>query len=1575
MTETFNSSTTTTSSDSEKDGDLQSDDEDASPLPIEPAQARASFDETEQTEHSEHSESHQLEQLQSPATPLIAMEKQGSASPRPPPLDPPPPVPPTKPQPQSITESSIGIPLQFDEAKPSRSRNRRRRRASLPAMNILPSFKSLKSVMGFGADEDGDDKADDANPSNPDPAPSEHVLNGDPAEHSDAAAPNGDSVEVEDNAALKDVGSSSNSSSSSKRRKSRKKQNEKEIKSMYVKNLKLQAEVDRVKAVNRTLSKELDEAHDSIEDLQHQIQVKQQLVQQLNTMSEQVTSSREDMALKYQQLEQRLLERDGLVEQLKAQCKALQSALQTPSSFSIATAAQGANASLSVDQYAENRTADHRKQHNRRSTMTPGGYELDADAQWTELALAQQLESANPLHGDAPHPSAPVLDDESSLDSDDPAGGSLGGARGRRERTVPRPDAGDQGQGMTLRDKLAQRPDWKELEYRGILLDDPEKSPSLQQNHRDLKKRKASIQLERTLLNRPDPQQLRQQNILKDLPAEWTSPDAVALALSAEDEHKVHFEREVSDQYDVADLDMKLGMRPNWKEMERRGILLGDPTTDDPHHLPLEERTQRKRRASQNIEMMFRNRPDVEQLAAHNIIHRAEANTAALFFSTNHGAMDGDRGGGGGGDAVYSGNVVDDFGRTVIVRNNISRSNIADKMAMKLRQRPSIDETLARGILLHRTDTKLNYNLQAAQSQLHRRRASQSLEKLMAKRPKPDEMVKKGILITNENVEAQNLHKRKRSQNLESKLRRRMSIQEVQSIGFLFTDHGLEFAPVSDSEDEHEEFIDDEEHQRNVAGLFKQKPRTSKPLQERISMDFQGVELEDTLLSNDKRRDSAEFVMTDRGRIEQMDPFMRSKRERMRRIADRLRQRPSVEEMRMRGLLLDHPTVSQQLLRRKQRLMKRRASNKLSTMLLNRPQRRELEQRNILLREDETLTERRRHKRKASQTLDSKLQRRPKLMEEKEARRQRQRSLNEHDFTPDYMKDILSNDTDDLGGALQNVDIRFLNVGGYVIPLVSPKFMSDLVGDGQSQRDSASPEAQAASGSGPGAGGASQVEALSQQLEVLESRLEDAEQELAQKEASLVRKQRDFERLKGENASLRASSSRKSLAADNSSILRLRKQRDDAVKMERLERDIAAKEEYIERLAFYLKEEENVELPTPTQLRSQRAAIANRLDLSLRRRPSAETLQQKAILSESFSVDATNQRAAVEEKQRKFGRTSQIIEGFLVRRPSVEMLMAQNGRLFEREEVALPLSPSYPTRKGPLILMEDNATKRELRQEVVRLHAMLAEKVVINEEYRRENESMKSKILESLDLETQSMAIGLKQHSLMETQVLNQMAVDLSKEADGKKIDELEQNLSHKTEQIEALQQKIRRISTVTSDHQQPPRTQSALSQQTHAEPDRQQNAIRQLLEWSRRLSWPEGVHRLLEPEHGGGRRHEDSYSLLQDVMTEQRRISKEQQRSHQEEVAALHTTIHDLRSSTQRIRVLEEELLRIRREHFEDKQRFAMNTANELDRLRSQLRNMGRAQISNLRRHQQSQPQPQNGVLSTVSALIWSSK
>eukprot|EP01084_Bolivina_argentea_P081915 148335_1 len=76
------------------------------------------------------------------------IQNPASPSPRPPPSDPPPPVPPSKPSNKEINTTSNDILLNLENLDKkhtsSARRSLRRRRASLPSINILPSFKSLK---------------------------------------------------------------------------------------------------------------------------------------------------------------------------------------------------------------------------------------------------------------------------------------------------------------------------------------------------------------------------------------------------------------------------------------------------------------------------------------------------------------------------------------------------------------------------------------------------------------------------------------------------------------------------------------------------------------------------------------------------------------------------------------------------------------------------------------------------------------------------------------------------------------------------------------------------------------------------------------------------------------------------------------------------------------------------------------------------------------------------------------------------------------------------------------------------------------------------------------------------------------------------------------------------------------------------------------------------------------------------------------------------------------------------------------------------------------------------------------
>merc|ERR1711920_524598 len=97
---------------------------------------------------------------------------------------------------------------------------------------------------------------------------------------------------------------------------------------------------------------------------------------------------------------------------------------------------------------------------------------------------------------------------------------------------------------------------------------------------------------------------------------------------------------------------------------------------------------------------------------------------------------------------------------------------------------------------------------------------------------------------------------------------------------------------------------------------------------------------------------------------------------------------------------------------------------------------------------------------------------------------------------------------------MNDVDIRFLNVGGYVIPLVSPKFMSDLVNNNENNNDRDEQK---------------EKYDLEEKIDSLEEKLEDLEQELIKKSAIIKQQDGKINMLKGENSGLKQLSSRQSL--------------------------------------------------------------------------------------------------------------------------------------------------------------------------------------------------------------------------------------------------------------------------------------------------------------------------------------------------------------------------------------------------------------------------------------------------------------
>jgi len=1235
-------------------------------------------------------------------------------------------------------------------------------------MNILPSFKSLKSAMGFGGDDDDED---------------------DPKTFDDNKSSQNESSA--DTQKLDSVASPSTASEAKRKR------NPKELKQLYIKNLKLQSELDKLRAQTKADSRQLQEQEELIGDLRDQIKLKQSL---LTHMDKEQRVHQETQ----QQLRRELEDKDRQIESLQAE-------LETQS------AQQNQNVSaLGVGNGFE--------AHNRRATMTPGGYDLDAMtfsdmSELTEAHTSNTSSNTSPDEKSASAASATSVSVSVSANSN-----SVGG--------------------LSLSDKFAQRSTWRELQSRGILLDDPTapKSASLQEAHRVLRKRKASIQLDRMLVNRPNPAQLQSKNILKSLPAELVAAMDEANEADANSKPLVLSEIKI-DEMDFG-LDSRLAQRPPSKEVLARGILLDDPTQAKSPSLQKAERQLHRRKASVSVDKMLLNRPTPSDLAAQNII---DTRTAALFF----------------GDAPDETAETADSG---LATDNISRDDILSRLQTKIKQRPSVSETVARGILPFRTDTKLNYGLQAAQQQLHRRRASQQLEKLMLARPKPPEMEKRGILVSPERMEKKYSHKKKRSVDLEAGLKRRMSLSEMQGLGFLFMDHGHEFEmdPGSDADDDNDDFLSAEEQAmatQSVVGLFKHEPRVSKPLQQ----DFRGLEFEikqreaelEDAQNATKRRDSVtDDNVNEADAQREFEPSALSKAERIARVGGKLAQRPSVADMRMRGLLLDHPSVSKALLERKRHLMKRRAGNKVSVLLSHRPPRAELESRNILLREDETLDIRRRHKRKASQTLDSKLQRRPRLMEEKEAQRQRRQSMDDSTFTPDYMKSIFDDDLispmDDpsmeMGLGMHDLipSVRFLNVGGFVIPLVSPGFMQRLApefdddvmrGDereatAELERDVAASERKVAS--------------LEQRVEELCEKLEDVEEDLASKDATLRSKDATIARLKSQTAELQQMSSRKSLQDMNAlNVVWAERQKTDKARVAQLEAELRAKNERL------------------SALEREHKAQQRRLG-----------------------------RLAVDSP---FRRTSRVIESFLPRRPSLEVLM-ERGLLEEPREIEHQSSESE---------------EASLRLEVVRLHELLAQNMLLNNRLKRDNETMRRRRSQRLNEDTATLVGKMQKHQEVEQQLFEQTLADLDNEKD--KIEELTQGMAAKTQQIEELETKIRRLSTVGLET-----NVGSLRDRDAREARERESEMRRFCEWSRRLSWPEsdGLDVDLDMES-----EVDWFVVMQRCLTVHVEASKERRRRFEERVESL------------------------KMEHLRDKERLAVNTMAELNRLRAQLKDVGRKQ------------------------------
>lgn len=82
---------------------------------------------------------------------------------------------------------------------------------------------------------------------------------------------------------------------------------------------------------------------------------------------------------------------------------------------------------------------------------------------------------------------------------------------------------------------------------------------------------------------------------------------------------------------------------------------------------------------------------------------------------------------------------------------------------------------------------------------------------------------------------------------------------------------------------------------------------------------------------------------------ERFEPYRLSKEDKILRIQTKLSQRPSVNDIRMRGIVYEHPSIALVLVERKRNLMRRRASSKIDFFLQNRTIQKDLKTNNIYI--------------------------------------------------------------------------------------------------------------------------------------------------------------------------------------------------------------------------------------------------------------------------------------------------------------------------------------------------------------------------------------------------------------------------------------------------------------------------------------------------------------------------------------------------------------------------------------------------------------------------------------------------
>ena len=199
---------------------------------------------------------------------------------------------------------------------------------------------------------------------------------------------------------------------------------------------------------------------------------------------------------------------------------------------------------------------------------------------------------------------------------------------------------------------------------------------------------------------------------------------------------------------------------------------------------------------------------------------------------------------------------------------------------------------------------------------------------------------------------------------------------------------------------------------------------------------------------------------------------------------------------------------------------------------------------------------------------------------------------------------------------------------------------------------------------------------------------------------------------------------------------------------------------------------------------------------------------------------------------------------------------------------------------------------------------------------------------------------------------------------------------------------------------------------------------MKRFVDWSRKLSWPNVVTQLFNTSlsHNEDEEHDNlHFNLMQRVLMEEKRITREEynklkengdrersehlfkiedlkkqlkqlKRAHKSSMAQLPNPFtvesqeaaeHLLQDqNASRIMMLQKQLEKQKREHLKDKEQFAMNTMQELNRLRNEMRDVGLAQQLEAERKRKKQQQLDSqqaasyyNYLTSATSYIWNVK